>query len=110
MAYNPETRRKSYLKNKEKVIQYSTEYNRTRRTGITSQEYLDKLHEQGGVCAICSKECTRALAIDHNHTTGQLRGLLCGKCNRGIGYLNDDKILLQKAIDYLNKYENCIPK
>jgi hypothetical protein len=105
VAYNPEVRRKSYLKNKERATQYSTEYNRTRRTGITPQQYLNKLNEQNGVCAICSKECTRALAIDHNHTTGQLRGLLCNKCNRGIGYLNDDVNLVQKAMEYLKRYD-----
>lgn len=110
MAYNPETRRNSYLRNKAKAIEYSTHYNRRRRTGITQEQYQQLVNTQRGLCAICGGVGSKALAIDHNHTTGQLRGLLCGKCNRGIGYLNDDKILLQKAIDYLNKYENCIPK
>lgn len=104
MAYNPETRRKSYLRHKDKAIEYSTHYNRKRRTGITKDQYDDLITLQLGVCAICSQVCSRALAIDHNHITGQLRGLLCNKCNRGIGYLNDDVETVRKALEYLTKY------
>jgi hypothetical protein len=46
-------------------------------------------------------ELKTALAIDHDHRTGKIRGLLCMKCNRGMGYLNDDINLLQKAIEHL---------
>lgn len=106
VGYNPETRRASYLRHKEKAKQYSTQYNRKRRTGITNEQYEEKLKHQNGVCAICKDVCTRALAIDHNHTTGQLRGLLCNKCNRGIGYLKDDVATLQRAVDYLKEYES----
>lgn len=105
VGYNPATRRASYLKHKEKAKEYSTHYNRKKRTGITKEQYATKLQEQLGVCAICGETGTRALAIDHNHSTGQLRGLLCGKCNRGLGYLNDSSILLQKALNYLQKYD-----
>jgi hypothetical protein len=43
----------------------------------------------------------KALNVDHNHETGQVRGLLCPKCNTAIGYLNDDPDLIQHAVNYL---------
>lgn len=57
-------------------------------------------------CEICGNVNIKdkALCIDHNHKTGQVRGVLCDSCNTGIGKLRDDATLLQKAIDYLNKY------
>jgi hypothetical protein len=45
------------------------------------------------------------LSVDHNHTTGAVRGLLCANCNLAIGYANDDPVVLRKAIAYLDKYE-----
>ena len=71
--------------------------------GITIDEYEEIEKNQGGVCAICNgKNNDRRLAVDHCHTTGKVRGLLCGNCNRGIGYFKDSKILLEKTIKYLS--------
>lgn len=56
------------------------------------------------VCEICkktSKENGKALAIDHCHTTGKIRGILCQKCNLGIGFLKDNIQFMKKAIKYL---------
>lgn len=74
------------------------------RYGITLAEYEALLAAQGGVCAICRKACStgKSLAVDHNHETKVVRGLLCRKCNRGIGHFNDDRTLLQEAINYLS--------
>ena len=67
------------------------------RYGITMDEFDVMKNNQGGVCAICNgKNNDRDLAVDHCHTTGKVRGLLCGNCNRGIGYFKDSKILLEK--------------
>jgi hypothetical protein len=57
-------------------------------------------------CEICGNINikNKALCIDHNHITGQVRGVLCDACNTGIGKLRDDVTLLQQAINYLNKY------
>lgn len=63
---------------------------------------------QNGVCAICANTCNtgRNLAIDHNHETGAIRGLLCTKCNQGIGQFNENKELFFKAVEYLERYKN----
>ena len=71
--------------------------------GVTKTQYLDMLQEQGGVCAICKNadKYVERLAVDHNHVTGQVRGLLCRRCNQALGALEDDVELLASAIDYL---------
>lgn len=99
--YNPKRRHQYYLKYKEKAKEYSTFYNRKKRYGISKESYQELLEKQQGVCAICFNSCSKALAVDHDHKTGVIRGLLCNKCNRGLGYLQDDLTLLRRAIDYL---------
>lgn len=77
--------------------------------GLTIAMYDQMFARQNGLCAICGKpELTRGrsnLSVDHNHKTKKVRELLCQKCNHAIGLLGEDKALLQKAIDYLNKHE-----
>jgi hypothetical protein len=78
-----------------------------RQYGITLAEYEQMLRDQNNKCAICKNEDEvegRRLAIDHCHESGNVRGLLCGKCNRGIGLFYDNKELLNNAISYLTKY------
>jgi len=77
-----------------------------RRYGITLEQYEAMLESQNGKCAICKGDCLtgRNLAVDHDHETGKVRGLLCSKCNQGLGQLNNIE-LLQRAIDYLK--ESC---
>ena len=70
--------------------------------GISLKEYNTLLDAQDGVCAICfGVEKNKKLSVDHNHDTGEVRGLLCHKCNSGIGLLGDKVDALQRAIDYL---------
>ena len=75
--------------------------------GLSCEEY-DKLWEQQkGLCAICATEpcCGRsALYIDHNHTTGEVRGLLCNQCNFGLGAFKDSGERMLAAIAYLDKW------
>lgn len=108
---NPEkakaNRRRHYLENKEKSLTYSTEYNLKKKYNLTVDEYTTLLKAQKGVCAICGEECTRRLAVDHNHTTGKVRGLLCNNCNRGIGHLQDNSNLLKKAAEYID-HHSCL--
>lgn len=68
-----------------------------------AEAYGKLLEHQGGVCAICRKPpLSTRLAVDHCHTTGLLRGLLCFRCNRGYGLWHDGDIArLLNAADYL---------
>jgi len=74
--------------------------------GITLEDYNIIFNSQEGRCKICTRhqmEFKKRLHVDHCHKTGKVRGLLCTKCNFGLGYLNDDVTLLTNAIEYLNK-------
>lgn len=72
--------------------------------GITYSKYLDMLTAQGGNCAICgNKDEHFSLAVDHCHTSEEIRGLLCSQCNRGIGLFKDSIENFEKAIEYLRK-------
>jgi len=73
--------------------------------GISVEQYGEILASQGNVCAICtSKEPgsrMKHFPIDHCHTTGVIRGLLCTKCNRGLGLFNDNTDRMERAVKYL---------
>lgn len=80
-----------------------------RKFGITLDQYNQMLEAQGGVCAICRGTETMPhqarLSVDHCHTTGAVRGLLCSHCNRGIGCYADDPARLEKAACYLREHK-----
>lgn len=100
---NPEKKlastRKWAAKNPEKIKNRNLIYS----FGITLSDYEDILKKQNGVCAICHHVSPdgRQLCVDHCHTTGVVRGLLCSPCNTGIGLLKEDLVLLKNAIKYL---------
>lgn len=82
-------------------------YNLSKAYGITAEEYENKLKHQNFGCAICGKPSdlfTRKLAVDHCHTTGKIRDILCGPCNTGLGSFQDDPELLKKAAEYIRKH------
>ncbi len=83
-------------------INYRFEY-RCRKNGTTPQEYQTFWDLQQGLCAICRKNPIRD--IDHSHRTGKARGLLCGKCNMGLGLFQEDIDLLMSAAAYLERTE-----
>lgn len=76
-----------------------------KKYGLSAKEYADILQAQNGVCAVCQGENKdgRRLFVDHCHDTGKVRGLLCGKCNSGLGLFNDNTEVMLNAIDYLVK-------
>jgi Recombination endonuclease VII len=72
------------------------------RYGISSEEYNKIFKQQGGVCIICGlPPRKRSLHVDHNHETGEIRGLLCHLCNVGLGHFRDNPDLLERAANYL---------
>jgi hypothetical protein len=73
---------------------------RLKDTGASPELFAKLLAEQQGKCAICGKP-TKSLRVDHDHHTGQIRGLLCFKCNYGIGILGDTASSLRQAVQYL---------
>lgn len=93
---------------KEKQKERSFKHN-MKRYGITPEIYKELHEQQGGKCAICESEtvsrarATYNLFVDHCHTTGKIRGLLCHHCNAGLGYFKDNEKTLQKAIEYLDE-------
>lgn len=82
--------------------------------GITVVEYDAMLKAQNYQCAICEKESTEihrsgrpiTLVVDHDHTTGKVRGLLCGSCNRGLGDFKEAQSTMVKAIRYLRAHKH----
>lgn len=78
------------------------------RYGITAADYGEILASQDGLCAICGKppvEGSRKLVVDHDHSTGRVRGLIHYRCNSAIGFLDDDPNLLRAAANYLDRYQ-----
>lgn len=86
--------------------------------GISREEYNLLLEIQGGVCAICNQPETarseytdrpKRLGVDHNHKTGQARGLLCTRCNSAIGFFNEDTERIKQALAYLDHHSSSRP-
>lgn len=77
---------------------------RCSRHGITPEEFWAMYEEQDGCCPICDEVVeAEDSAIDHNHETGQVRGILCKTCNRALGLLKDSPSNLSRAFDYLTE-------
>jgi hypothetical protein len=82
----------------------SKRLSRRRSGNITTGEADALLQSQGGNCAICASGLSigdSTACVDHCHTSGKVRGVLCRNCNIGLGYFKDDPALLQNSIDYL---------
>ncbi len=92
------------LKHRNSVLKY--------KFGITLKEYDNMFEVQLGKCLICKKAETsgtssgkiKRLSVDHNHVTGKTRGLLCGQCNKKLGFV-EDAVWLTSALEYLKIYE-----
>lgn len=88
------------------------DYNYRSKYGITLEDYNRMFEEQGGVCATCgqpeSRAATDSLAVDHDHETGKVRGLLCSNCNRSLGLLKENIGTLQNLIAYLQTHSNYV--
>jgi hypothetical protein len=103
-----------YHRNKDRILankkaKYTTEIrfatHLKRAYGITIEKYNEMFEMQGGRCLICGRhqdELDKRLRVDHDHETGEVRGLLCHNCNVLIGHAREDKQTLVHALSYLN--------
>ena len=80
-------------------------YRRSYLYGVSQGDYETLHNKSKGVCGICgcAEGSKMALAVDHCHKSGKVRGLLCNNCNNGLGRFKDDPDLLQLAIKYLKE-------
>jgi hypothetical protein len=126
-------RRNQYLKPeiRKKILKYVSKYRKlpehkrkakiymrnyqVKKYGITLDQYNQILQKQKCLCVICLQPETlvdskskkvRRLCVDHNHLTGKVRGLLCDKCNRGLGNFQDNTAILSMATNYLILHRN----
>ena len=106
--------RKSRGHHKRRMDNKDVEYRRKKRSsylastyGVTLEEYEAMVIKQGCKCAICNvsiKKSGSKTHLDHCHTTGLIRGMLCDNCNRGLGYFYDKPDVLESAAGYLKHY------
>jgi len=93
---------------REEMDEYTRNWNRLKQYGITIEEYNQLFENQNGCCAVCGKhqsEFKKALCVDHNHETSEVRGLLCHNCNILLGMAKDNINILLDAVEYLRKGE-----
>ena len=82
-------------------------YNRERNSGLTAAQIEQMLRDQDGLCLICDSRIeldgrgANSAVIDHRHDTGEIRGILCSHCNRGLGLFREDMCALHRAIEYI---------
>ncbi len=101
----------NYLRLKEKLgseyyRNYRKEWELSHRYGMSTAEFDVRAKSQDGRCAICSKVVDR-LVVDHDHSTGKVRALLCISCNGLLGLAGDSKDVLEAAIRYLQMFEHA---
>lgn len=104
--------RRAYLKShRDQYPRNWKDWDLQRNFGIGLHEYGKMLVSQNGKCAICKQEETekrngniKSLAVDHNHSTGKVRGLLCSSCNTALGKFKEDVEILKNAISYLQSH------
>lgn len=108
-----------YVRNRERILAkskawYAANRDRRRKTlrtwnlatkyNMTPEQFDALLLSQGNVCAICSSR-RKSMCVDHSHSTGEVRGILCRSCNAMLGQVGDDVAILARAIQYVNCYQ-----
>lgn len=104
--------RKDYAwrkKNKAKVALYAERARIKKKFGLTWEQYQSLILAQDNKCEIClkppfGKRSKAKLHLDHCHTTGKRRGLICGQCNTALGMVNDSRDILLRMISYLDRH------
>lgn len=100
-------RKEDWVKSRDRIAAQNRA-SHIRKYGITVNEYNQILEAQNHACAICGSKNggfkkIRSFAIDHDHLTGKVRGLLCQPCNTGLGLFRDSTEIIGKAMSYLSK-------
>ena len=112
-------------KNREKAKAYAKEYHKNNpphpdkvrarklkhKFGITLDIYNDMFEQQKGCCALCGRhqtEFSKRLAVDHCHTSNEVRALLCAYCNQALGLVREDVEVLENMITYLKKFRTVL--
>lgn len=108
-------RNKFRSKHRGRHLKAQRERNWKHKYGIDREDFERMWSEQKGLCKICSIEMTNVeidgvsknqshtCCVDHDHSTGEVRGLLCARCNKGLGLFDDDVERLLRSIEYLNR-------
>lgn len=106
-----------FKNNPEKIKEYDKRrypkhegWRRQRRYGISPEEFEKKFESQGRKCAICKSVDPgwKNWCLDHNHVTGENRGILCNGCNAAVGFSRESEIILLSIIDYLRSYSKVL--
>jgi len=95
--------RARYHKNKAAYLERQKIYYRKKKFGITPENLNVMLEDQDHKCALCLKEINETADIDHCHTSGKVRGLLCRQCNLGLGMFYDKIEIFERIIKYLKR-------
>jgi Recombination endonuclease VII len=100
---NPERLKAWREKNRPRVLKQLREIHLRNKFSLTIEEYDTILESQGGVCALCDAAPTPGISlhVDHDHGTGEIRGLLCVRCNNALGLFREDPDLLKRAARYV---------
>jgi Recombination endonuclease VII len=100
---NPERLKATRERNRGRHNVKMRELHLRNKFGLTPKEYEHILKRQDGVCALCERQPTPGISlhVDHDHGTGEVRGLLCMRCNNGLGLFGEDPSLLRRAARYV---------
>lgn len=112
--------KKYYADNRDRIVEISNKWKSEnkprlrelqllRHYGINNETFNKMFNDQNGQCAICKRhqsELPKTLSVDHDHNTGKVRGLLCDRCNRAIGFMKDDPNLLVSAAEYIKGHSD----
>lgn len=99
--------KQDYLLNRDRAIKAARNYHLLDRYDLSLDDYNNLAGKQNWKCTCCGDDgalSKRGLHVDHDHETGFIRGLLCSRCNSGLGHFKDSIRRLLKAIDYLQRH------
>jgi uncharacterized protein (DUF2461 family) len=109
---NPEKyaalQRRTKERNRERVRINNRRGHLERKYGLSIEDFHFLRIVQDNQCALCGRTDEQGLHVDHDHRTGRVRGLLCGKCNKAIGLLDEDPAVFAAAVTYLRRTQLCL--